>query len=231
MSEPDLEPPASPGGSGDDGFDDDFGDFDEAPTMAPPEQHPYNDMKPLTAAEIEPGIENKLREIFPRPSDGESERLLTLPETETSQALWYRLLETPPAYMPRWQGSRIHKKLAVSLGVPLNLDESLPRVERKPMELPSNNEVGDFARLRLLTHVSGEALDGMQEDELSVHISQLEQAITAAEALRDEAEDQESDLLGEKHVLEGMVESLLAYHQRNEREALQKELKRKKGIR
>lgn len=231
MSEPDSDPPASPGASVEDSFDDDFGEFDEAPTLHAHESNSPDRPKPLSASDIGPGIENRLREMFPPPPARESEGIPSLPHTDTSQALWQHLLETPAAFMPRWQGSRIHKKLAVSLGVPLNLDESLPRIEREPMVLPTNNETGDSARLRLLTHVSVEALNGMQLPELEAHLRQLEEAVKAAEALQEEAEDQESDLLGEKHVLEGMVESLLAYHQRNERQALQKELKRKKGTR
>lgn len=222
----------------DGGFDDDdFGDFDdfeefeEAPAVeaAPVDtQEPEVPPIPLPLSSYKdvsnPG--DRLKEYFKVQQKfvyGTKDHL-----TPTSQMLWEQLMANPQAMLIEWSKSAVHRRLAVALGAPLDLDQSLPKAETRQMALPDKNKTSglpDSSLLphwRLLTVVSEQAVQGMSDEELNEHVKTLAATIEAAELLQQEFESVEMSLNGEKEVLEGMVESLLVYAQKNQRTKLQK---------
>ncbi|PRT53178.1 hypothetical protein B9G98_00798 [Wickerhamiella sorbophila] len=220
-----------------DGFEeDDFGDFDdyeefdepEASPAAPEASEPEVSSIPLPLSSYKdvanPG--DRLKEFFKVQQKfvyGTKDHL-----TPTSQMLWEQLMANPQAMLIEWSKSAVHRRLAVALGAPLDLDQSLPKAETRQMVLPDKNKTSglpDSSRLphwRLLTLVSEQAVQGMSDEELNEHINTLKATVEAAELLQQEFESVEMGLNGEKEVLEGMVESLLVYAQKSQRTKLQK---------
>ena len=223
-----------------DGGDDDFGDFDdfdeltEAPapeyeaigSSVPAESVPaatpafsYRDIP--QASKVLPGLFS-----LENPTHHQNKTHLT----PTSQMLWTQLMETPQATLLDWSCSAIHRLLAVSLGAPLNLDQSLPKAETRKMVLPAQGtqdqsglpDTSLVPHWRLLSLVSETALASMTPEELSAHTATIKAAIDAAEQLQEELDNFEMGLHGEKEVLEGMVESMLVYAQKNQRDRLAK---------
>ena len=56
--------------------------------------------------------------------------------TERSLSLWSQLVAPPPLQPPNWVRSRIRRLFLVSLGVPVDLDEILPKSKQKKLILP-----------------------------------------------------------------------------------------------
>ena len=122
----------------------------------------------------------------------------------------------------------MHKQMAVKLGIPQNLDTSLPRSEQRRMTLPIGAGFEEIASLQkvpewtLLAEVSAAALERMSASELEAHLERVATITSEARALQEHMESREMDLLGEKNILEGMVDSLLVFSQRNQRERLRR---------
>ena len=55
---------------------------------------------------------------------------------DRSASLWAQLVAPPPLQPPNWVRSRIRRLFLVSLGVPVDLDEVLPRAPQKKLILP-----------------------------------------------------------------------------------------------
>lgn len=241
--------------------DDEFGEFgefdefsDSAASTAPVE--PNNEQSPVESMHNSPHLHKftsnapvplKSSTIHSLPDEAIRANLTSPPSvtdassqddafrsgiTPTSQQLWQHLTETTWMPLPKWDGSPIHRQLALCLGVPLNLDKSLPKAVTRKMDLPTQN-TADMEGMQhvpewsLLSVVSEEALEHKSEDELHDHIQKLESALRAASDLKESMESKEMDLQGEKNILEGMVESLLVFSQRNQREKLKRKVRNK----
>lgn len=149
-------------GFGDD-FDDfeegeedaEFGDFDEGfqESLAPVPQPslPASPLFPIldfaslhTPSEIEAATEPYLNTLFP-PDTIDTSILPPLKSsnsifpTPRSASLWSQLVAAPPLQPPNWIRSRIRRLFLVSLGVPVDLDEILPASKQKKLILPSIN--------------------------------------------------------------------------------------------
>ncbi|KAF4338362.1 hypothetical protein FBEOM_7769 [Fusarium beomiforme] len=155
-------------GNGDDGFGDDFDDFEEGnedddfddfedgfqeaetptPTAAQPQQQstlafPIPDFDGLDPEAVVSALEPFLATLYPP----EELDLLTLPPlskdsvflTARSASLWSQLVAPPPLAPPDWIRSRTRRLFLVSLGVPVDLDEILPASKQKKLVLPSLN--------------------------------------------------------------------------------------------
>lgn len=57
--------------------------------------------------------------------------------TPRSHSLFTQLIATPPLSPPNWLRSRTRRLFLVSLGVPIDLDEILPKSKQKKLVLPS----------------------------------------------------------------------------------------------
>ncbi|KAI4086250.1 MAG: hypothetical protein LQ344_007714 [Seirophora lacunosa] len=138
---------------------DDFGDFDdgfEQPSTArePPQPEPSQVLKTSypclsfdALASLDSLLEASTRQfdaLFPgtKPSSyqvsGEatgSPRSLFL--TPRSHSLFTQLIAPPPLSPPNWLRSRTRRLFLVSLGVPIDLDEILPKSTQKKLVLPS----------------------------------------------------------------------------------------------
>ncbi|KAL8940899.1 MAG: hypothetical protein Q9216_002560 [Gyalolechia sp. 2 TL-2023] len=104
---------------------DDFGDFDDAfeqPSTVPKP----SDMEPP------PNAETTYRTNTP--SIGSPSSLFITPR---SHSLFTQLIAPPPLSPPNWLRSRTRRLFLVSLGVPIDLDEILPKSKQKKLVLPS----------------------------------------------------------------------------------------------
>ena len=146
-------------------------------------------------------------------------------------SLWNQLAAPIPLNPPDWKRSRIRRLFLVSLGIPVNLDEILPPSgKKKKLVLPSTkpdavspNLSGklppsappfDPVSARHKASVSSLALQNMTVEELKEHLeilkeltSQASENLTYWLARKDEAK-------GEKESLEGVIESLVGWTER-----------------
>ena len=146
-------------------------------------------------------------------------------------SLWNQLAAPVPLNPPDWKRSRIRRLFLVSLGIPVNLDEILPASgKKKKLVLPSTKpETADPSlsgkpaplappfdpvAARHKASVSELAIRGMTTEELLVHVDKLKEVTSAASenltywlARKDEA-------LGEKESLDGVIESLVGWTER-----------------
>lgn len=158
--------------------------------------------------------------------DHDSLRAASEAFTPTSAQLWQKLTEVNTQPLGSWNSTRAHKNLAVLLGLPLNLDTSLPKVVSQALDLPVKSSDQEAEGLQnvpewaLLSATSAETLARMTAADLDSHIAKLEVALIDVRNLKDNLENREMDLRGEKNILEGMVESLLVFTQRNQRERI-----------
>lgn len=160
-------------------------------------------------------------------SSGPVERL----DNERAMSLWNQLSAPVPLNPPDWKRSRIRRLFLVSLGVPVNLDEILPESgKKKKLVLPSTKPEPparslsgklpptappfDPVSARHKASVSTLALQNMTAEELQDHVTQLKELNSQASenltywlARRDEA-------VGEKESLEGVIESLVGWTER-----------------
>ncbi|KAF2100265.1 hypothetical protein NA57DRAFT_35915 [Rhizodiscina lignyota] len=162
-------------GGGEGGDDDDFGDFDDgftsaqpagisngfaaepAPPTAPPitkPSFPIPDFRPLDDTEIQDITSSFLPQLFPRTNHDRPTTIDTQkfpPQTtpfltDRSHSLWSQLVAPPPIQPPNWTRSHIRRMFLVSIGVPLDLDEILPRSTQKKLILPSFDHPGRSPR-------------------------------------------------------------------------------------
>ncbi|RFU28765.1 hypothetical protein B7463_g7570, partial [Scytalidium lignicola] len=158
-----VENDAENDGFGDD-FDDfeegdedaEFGDFDDGfqepePEMPQPQsipealRLPVLDFEELSSfGDIQAATEPYLDALFPT----DTIDISVLPPlskenpvflTDRSASLWSQLVAPPPLQPPNWIRSRIRRLFLVSLGVPVDLDEILPASKQKKLILPSIN--------------------------------------------------------------------------------------------
>ena len=146
-------------------------------------------------------------------------------------SLWNQLAAPVPLNPPDWKRSRIRRLFLVSLGIPVNLDEILPASGKKkklvlpstkpetptPMlsgKLPPSAPPFDPVSARHQSSVSALALQNMTASELREHVetlkvvtSQASENLTYWLARREEA-------VGEKESLEGVIESLVGWTER-----------------
>lgn len=194
----------------------------------------FLDFKGKTREQIRQEVFNFLEEahpspdpIEPPPSESPPERL----DNERAMSLWNQLAAPVPLNPPDWKRSRIRRLFLVSLGVPVNLDEILPASgKKKKLVLPSTKPETlaptlsgklppvappfDPVSARHQASVSTLALRNMTESELRGHIetlkvvnSQASESLTYWLARREEA-------VGEKESLEGVIESLVGWTER-----------------
>ncbi|KAI4224449.1 MAG: hypothetical protein L6R36_004647 [Xanthoria steineri] len=141
------------------GDDDDFGDFDDGfeqsstvPEPAAPElpsvpksPFPVLSFDAFTSINnLSEAIEPHLQSLFPNTTSSSpaSHRQPTgsppsLFLTPRSQSLFTQLIASPPLSPPNWLRSQTRRLFLVSLGVPIDLDEILPKSKQKKLVLPS----------------------------------------------------------------------------------------------
>ncbi|KAL8665593.1 MAG: hypothetical protein Q9202_002097 [Teloschistes flavicans] len=140
------------------GEDEDFGDFDdgfEEPLAAP---EPEPDKREVPKSPFPPvplddfaSIDNLLEatkshldalfpntlSLAPQPPSQPSGPPPSLFLTDRSHSLFTQLIAPPPLSPPNWLRSRTRRLFLVSLGVPVDLDEILPKSKQKKLVLPS----------------------------------------------------------------------------------------------
>jgi hypothetical protein len=84
------------------------------------------------ASALFPSINGNSTDPPPQPLPESSSTFLT----ERSLSLWSQLVAPPPLQPPNWVRSRIRRLFLVSLGVPVDLDEILPKSKQKKLVLP-----------------------------------------------------------------------------------------------
>ncbi|KAL8903271.1 MAG: hypothetical protein Q9207_004040 [Kuettlingeria erythrocarpa] len=166
------EEPQDNAGAFDDGFGDDFddfeagaeaedfGDFDEGfeQPSADPDAPPKPEFPPFSKAPFPPVSFEALASLnsLLEATDPHFERLfpsttsLRTPDfsqsigsppslflTPRSRSLFTQLIAPPPLSPPNWLRSRTRRLFLVSLGVPIDLDEILPKSKQKKLVLPS----------------------------------------------------------------------------------------------
>lgn len=158
--------------------------------------------------------------------------------SERSLSLWNQLVMVPRQGNPiDWKRSSIRRLLLVSLGVPLDLDEILPKKNSKRLVLPTrgrqplksddsnqrpdeklqqliNDTEEKIGQWHQLAIVSTEALDGMVESELESHVAGLKAAIDEANGIYEQWVARKQGALKDKETFERVIESLLEYAQR-----------------
>ncbi|KAL8723185.1 MAG: hypothetical protein Q9225_000451 [Loekoesia sp. 1 TL-2023] len=142
---------ASEEGFGDD-FDDfeagdeagDFGDFGDGfeqpsaepepprPEILPIAEAPYEATSPQFDA-LFPNTRSLSQQTPSQPTGSPSSLFLT----PRSHSLFTQLIASPPLPPPNWLRSRTRRLFLVSLGVPIDLDEILPKSKQKKLVLPS----------------------------------------------------------------------------------------------
>jgi len=150
----------------DDGFGDDFDDFEEGEgeddaefgdfddgfqevEAAPPQTVPATASFPVldfaelnSADDIQLATKPYLDALYPPDTIDTSVLPPVSSEnsgflTPRSSSLWAQLVAPPPLQPPNWIRSRIRRLFLVSLGVPVDLDEILPASKQKKLILPS----------------------------------------------------------------------------------------------
>ncbi|KAL8735337.1 MAG: hypothetical protein Q9166_000882 [cf. Caloplaca sp. 2 TL-2023] len=141
------------------GDDDDFGDFDDGFEQPPTEPEPSKPELPsisrypfptlsfdaLTSFDsLSEATESHLNTLFPNSTSplpqkppqptGPPPSLFLTPR---SHSLFTQLIAPPPLSPPNWLRSRTRRLFLVSLGVPIDLDEILPKSKQKKLVLPS----------------------------------------------------------------------------------------------
>ncbi|KAH7252357.1 hypothetical protein BKA59DRAFT_394218, partial [Fusarium tricinctum] len=142
-----------------------------------------------------------------------------------SASLWSQLVAPPPLAPPDWIRSRTRRLFLVSLGVPVDLDEILPASKQKKLVLPSLNVSTlsprtstdsrspelDLVAARHLCQTTDEALDGMTDEELKVHIAKLEGLEEAAKEALEYWKKRTDEKIGDREAFEGVIENLVKH--------------------
>ena len=150
---------------------------------------------------------------------------------ERAMSLWNQLAAPVPLNPPDWKRSRIRRLFLVSLGIPVNLDEILPPSgKKKKLVLPSTkpDTAGpslsgklppqappfDAVTARHQASVSGLALKNMTDEELKQHVETLKVVNVQASENLTYWIARRNEAMGEKESLEGVIESLVGYTER-----------------
>ncbi|KAL8667333.1 MAG: hypothetical protein Q9168_007297 [Polycauliona sp. 1 TL-2023] len=187
------EPQQSTPGDFDDfgaqGDDDDFGDFDDgfeqsstAPEPAVPElpslpksPFPVLSFNAFTSInDLSEATESHLNALFPNtisfmpPSHSQSTGSPpSLFLTPRSQSLFTQLIAPPPLSPPNWLRSRTRRLFLVSLGVPIDLDEILPKSKQKKLVLPSTIRTDSEHRRSDSRRRRGDGMKGLKDPNAS----------------------------------------------------------------
>ncbi|KAL8992822.1 MAG: hypothetical protein Q9169_006808 [Polycauliona sp. 2 TL-2023] len=167
------------------GEDDDFGDFDDgfeqsstAPEPAALEL-PSISKSPFPALSfdaftsidnISGAIEPHLDVLFPNTTSFKTQSRSqptgsppSLFLTPRSQSLFTQLTAPPPLSPPNWLRSRTRRLFLVSLGVPIDLDEILPKSKQKKLVLPSTMRTDSDHRRSDSRRRRGDGMKGLKD--------------------------------------------------------------------
>ncbi|KAL8806777.1 MAG: hypothetical protein Q9200_004917 [Gallowayella weberi] len=156
------------GAEGDD--DDDFGDFDdgfEQPSNEP--EPPKSELPSISKSQF-----SHLNALFPNTPS----QLATSPSQPTgsppslfltprSHSLFTQLIAPPPLSPPNWLRSRTRRLFLVSLGVPIDLDEILPKSKQKKLILPSTIRTESEHRRSTSRWRKGDGMKGLKDGNAS----------------------------------------------------------------
>ncbi|KAL8799416.1 MAG: hypothetical protein Q9182_005901 [Xanthomendoza sp. 2 TL-2023] len=154
-----------PGGDIDDfeaeGDDDDFGDFDdgfEQPSIEP--EPPRPELPSVSKSQFTPS------QLAPSPLQptGSPPSLFLTPR---SHSLFTQLIAPPPLSPPNWLRSRTRRLFLVSLGVPIDLDEILPKSKQKKLILPSTIRTESEHRRSTSRPRKGDGMRGLKDGNAS----------------------------------------------------------------
>lgn len=157
--------------------------------------------------------------------------------TDRAVSLWKQLTAPPPLQPPDWKRSRIRRLFLVSLGIPVDLDEILPKMTHKKLVLPSTRKRDkrsaeerrsrrkippppefELSSARRLCETTESALNNMSERDLQIHVSTLKAHTTAASDLLTYWLEQRESAQSEKETFEQVVQNLVTYHKRQKDE-------------
>ncbi|CCG82415.1 Putative uncharacterized protein [Taphrina deformans PYCC 5710] len=173
-------------------------------------------------------------------SDEEDESPFML--TDRAVSLWKQLTAPPPLQPPDWKRSRIRRLFLVSLGIPVDLDEILPKMTHKKLVLPSTRRHRDkktaderrsrkkippppdfeITMARQLCATTREAISAMSERDLEIHVTTLRAHTAAASGLLTYWLEQREAAQSEKDTFEQVVSNLVQYHKKQKDEQKEK---------
>lgn len=162
--------------------------------------------------------------------------------TDRAVSLWKQLTAPPPLQPPDWKRSRIRRLFLVSLGIPVDLDEILPKMTHKKLVLPSTRRHKDkktaderrsrkkmppppdfeVSAARQLCSTTREALDAMTVRDREIHVATLRAHTVAASALLTYWLEQRESAQSEKDTFEQVVSNLVQYHKKQKDEEREK---------
>lgn len=87
--------------------------------------------------------------------------------TPRSHSLFSQLIAPPPLTPPNWLRSRTRRLFLVSLGVPIDLDEILPKSKQKKLVLPSTVRSDSEHRRSDSRRRKGEEMKGVKDANIS----------------------------------------------------------------
>ncbi|KAL8816490.1 MAG: hypothetical protein Q9223_004502 [Gallowayella weberi] len=137
------------GAEGDD--DDDFGDFDdgfEQPSNEP--EPPKSELPSISKSQFVSSRSPPSLFLTPR-----------------SHSLFTQLIAPPPLSPPNWLRSRTRRLFLVSLGVPIDLDEILPKSKQKKLILPSTIRTESEHRRSTSRWRKGDGMKGLKDGNAS----------------------------------------------------------------
>ncbi|KAL8750608.1 MAG: hypothetical protein Q9199_006952 [Rusavskia elegans] len=167
------------------GDDDDFGDFDDGfelssatPELAAPELPSFSKSPfPVLSFDAFISINNlseatepHLNALFPNTTSSlpssHSQPTGSPPSlflTPRSQSLFTQLIAPPPLSPPNWLRSQTRRLFLVSLGVPIDLDEILPKSKQKKLVLPSTIRTDSQHRRSDSRRRRGDGMKGLKD--------------------------------------------------------------------
>jgi hypothetical protein len=209
-------------GEGDDEEgEDDFGDFDEFEEyeqhteghVAPPVSGCLSEADFGNSAQLQASVLSILQQITYSENDQPSPEVppMTSYFSERSASLWNQLAVIPPHVNPiDWKRCSIRRLLLLSLGIPLDLDEILPKKNTKRLVLPATRTVTNS------NNQSTKSLTDNKPSSLSKVDGRDEKTEKEKEALEQETDTNLSDWHQLANVsvaaLEGMAEKDLEHH-------------------
>ena len=157
--------------------------------------------------------------------------------TDRAVSLWRQLTAPPPLQPPDWKRSRIRRLFLVSLGIPVDLDEILPKMTHKKLVLPSTRKQRDkkngdrpsrrkippppefeVRAAQQLCQTTRAALEAMDSRELQIHANTIKSHTAAASDLLTYWLEQRDSAKDDKETFEAVVENLVKYHKKQKDE-------------